>query len=55
MSRVLVAALAGALSVQAAAVMAADMPQELPPPPPEVPAPPILDFNSGWYLRGDVG
>ena len=55
MSRFLVVAFTGALCVQAAAVMAADMPQELPPPPPERIEPPIPNFNQGWYLRGDLG
>ena len=54
MSRVWIVAVAGALCVRAAAAVAADMPQELPPPP-EIVAPPILDFNTGWYLRGDLG
>jgi opacity protein-like surface antigen len=60
MSRVVaIVAVAGALCVQAAGVMAADMPNTLPPaydPPRAVvlPARPF-DLNTGWYLRGDLG
>ena len=58
MSRVAIVAVAGALCVQSAAVMAADMPNTLPPayehPPAVLPERPA-DFNSGWYLRGDLG
>src|SRR3954471_14025212 len=60
MSRVVaIVAVAGVLSVQAAGVMAADMPNTLPPaydPPRAVvlPARPF-DLNTGWYLRGDLG
>ncbi len=55
MSRVWILAVAGALNLQAAAAVAADMPQELPPPPHEIAPPPLIDFNTGWYLRGDLG
>ena len=58
MSRVAIVAVAGALSLQAAAAMAADMPNTLPPPYEHVvEAPPRhdFDFNTGWYLRGDLG
>jgi opacity protein-like surface antigen len=55
-------AVAGALTVQAAAVMAADMPDTAPPPdlsPPPPPqqwhAPQLYWPQLGWYLRGDVG
>jgi opacity protein-like surface antigen len=57
MSRVVtIVAVAGALCVQTAGVMAADMPNTLPPyePPPTVIIPPPA-FNTGWYLRGDLG
>jgi opacity protein-like surface antigen len=57
MSRVAIVAVAGALSLQAAGAMAADMPNTLPPAyePPVVEAPPAFDLNTGWYLRGDLG
>jgi opacity protein-like surface antigen len=54
MSRLAIVAVAGALSLQAAGAMAADMPDTLPPPV-EVPPPRAFDINSGWYLRGDLG
>jgi opacity protein-like surface antigen len=45
--------LAGAALVMSGAFAhAADMPGY--PPPPELRAP-VLDLNSGWYLRGDLG
>lgn len=40
---------AGALTLQVAGAMAADVT-----PPIAVPAP-VISLNSGWYLRGDVG
>jgi opacity protein-like surface antigen len=54
-------AVAGALTLQAAGAMAADMPDTLPPP--DLQTPPLvqewqtppLDLSSGWYLRGDLG
>jgi opacity protein-like surface antigen len=52
MSRGLAVA-AAALSLQAVAALAADMPRDLPLP--AAVAPPILDLNTGWYLRGDLG
>jgi opacity protein-like surface antigen len=60
MSRVVaIVAVAGALCVQAAGVMAADMPNTLPPayelPPPVVLPTRPFDLNTGWYLRGDLG
>jgi opacity protein-like surface antigen len=61
MSRVGIAAVAGALCVQMAPALAADMPNTLPPPyehsaPVEVlHGPRPFDFNTGWYLRGDIG
>ncbi len=58
MSKVAIVAVAGALSLQAAGVMAADMPNTLPPayePPIVVAPPPAFNLNSGWYLRGDLG
>lgn len=55
MSRVAIVAVAGALSLPAAAALAADMPNTLPPAY-ETPKPaPIFDVNTGWYLRGDLG
>ncbi|HZT24761.1 MAG TPA: outer membrane protein [Pseudolabrys sp.] len=54
MSRVWIAAIAGALCVQAAAALAADMPRTLPPAY-EPPAEPVFDLSSGWYVRGDLG
>jgi len=44
----------GALTAEATAVMAADMPGTLPPPV-IVPPPRFIDTNYGWYLRGDLG
>jgi len=58
MSRVATVAVAGALSLQAAAALAADMPNTLPPPyepPVRVVRERFFDFNTGWYLRGDLG
>jgi opacity protein-like surface antigen len=57
MSRVAIVAVAGALCVQAALAMAADMPNTLPPPHEirDVLPARIFDFNTGWYLRGDLG
>ena len=57
MSRVAIVAVAGALSLPAATAMAADMPNTLPPAyeTHEVAPARIFDFNSGWYLRGDLG
>jgi opacity protein-like surface antigen len=57
MSRVAIVAVAGALSLPAAGAIAADMPNTLPPAyehPAVLPAP-IVDLNTGWYLRGDLG
>ena len=60
MSRVAIVAVAGALSLQAVGApvraLAADMPSTLPPAY-EHPLPPprAFDFNTGWYLRGDLG
>jgi opacity protein-like surface antigen len=54
-------AVVGAMTVQAAGAMAADMPNTLPPPaeynPPfkEWRLPSSFNFNTGWYLRGDLG
>jgi opacity protein-like surface antigen len=60
MSRLKMLAIAGALTVQAAAAVAADMPQTLPPAPynpsfKEWRLPESFNLNSGWYVRGDVG
>jgi len=56
MSRVVcIVAVVGTLCVQVADAFAADMPDTLPPPPAEVFPPHIIDFNTGWYLRGDIG
>ncbi|HZQ13568.1 MAG TPA: outer membrane protein [Pseudolabrys sp.] len=52
MSRVAMVAFAGVLCAQVTGAIAADMPG-LPPPEPHL-LPPI-DFNTGWYLRGDLG
>src|SRR4051812_32197666 len=55
MSRVVaIVAIAGGLCVQTAGVMAADMPNTLPPPAVVLPARPF-DLNTGWYVRGDLG
>jgi len=54
MSRVAMVAVVGALSLQAGGALAADMPNTLPPPA-VVEPPPVLDFDTGWYLRGDLG
>ena len=45
-----------ALAISGASVLAADMPGSRPPPlpPPQYRAP-LLELNSGWYLRGDLG
>jgi opacity protein-like surface antigen len=61
MSRLKMFALAGALTVQAAGAMAADMPNTLPPP--DLMPPPVREWHqprsdfwdTGWYLRGDIG
>lgn len=54
MSRSLMFAIAGVLTVQVAGAMAADVPKDLPPVyAPAEPEPVAPD--SGWYLRGDVG
>jgi opacity protein-like surface antigen len=57
MSRVVaIVALAGVVCVQAAGVMAADMPNTLPPAYEPVVVPPrAFDLSTGWYLRGDLG
>jgi opacity protein-like surface antigen len=60
MSRVAIVAVAGALSLHAigapVGALAADMPGNLPPAY-ERPLPPprAFDFNTGWYVRGDLG
>ena len=60
MSRVAIIAVASALSLHAIGApvraLAADMPSTLPPAY-ERPLPPprAFDFNTGWYLRGDLG
>jgi opacity protein-like surface antigen len=47
---------AAGLIAQATSTMAADMPNTYPREPiVERPRPPLLDTNSGWYLRGDIG
>jgi opacity protein-like surface antigen len=46
-------ALVGVLAAVDTPAMAADMPGNLPPPPPYTPH--VIDANSGWYLRGDLG
>lgn len=43
------------LTTSGGTAFAADMPQRLPPPPPIVQAAPVVETNSGWYLRGDFG
>jgi opacity protein-like surface antigen len=42
-------AVVGVLAAAETAANAADMPEGLPPPVP------VIDANSGWYLRGDIG
>jgi opacity protein-like surface antigen len=50
MSSVRILALAGAAAAMSTAALAADFPPALPP------AQPVLQsFESGWYLRGDIG
>lgn len=51
MVSVKVVALAGIATLFASAVHAADMPQQYPP----MEMPPIEEYASGWYLRGDIG
>jgi len=58
MSRVATVAVAGALVLHAAVAVAADMPNTLPPryePPVTVRPDRFFDFNTGWYLRSDLG
>src|SRR5258707_4529596 len=52
MSSVRILALAGAAAMMSTVAFAADFPPALPPAQPVVQAP---AFDSGWYLRGDVG
>ena len=46
------AVFAGVAALLSTAASAADMPSLMPPP---VYLPPVEDFSSGWYLRGDIG
>ncbi len=55
MSRLRMSAFVGVALTQATGAMAADVPNILPPPAEEWQAPPLIDPNSGWYLRGEVG
>jgi opacity protein-like surface antigen len=58
MSWLKVSAAVGALAAQVTTVMAADMPNTLPPPgylTPTLERSPRLFDNTGWYLRGDIG
>ena len=44
-----------ALALTAALAQAADMPRTLPLPTAPVARPSLISFDSGWYLRGDLG
>jgi opacity protein-like surface antigen len=60
MSWLKVSAAFGVLAAQVTTTMAADMPRTLSPPGQPLPIversqPRVIDINSGWYLRGDLG
>jgi opacity protein-like surface antigen len=52
--RLTISFLAGLAPLAFSVAHAADYPQPMPPPPVYV-APPVEEFGSSWYLRGDIG